>query len=79
MEEDNKTRQESCDQFLPNTEVFLECGFVFLPKVVDRHELTSAGVTHVSMEKTCFCHEWLVLVTGHFTGGTLFTLRAHTV
>lgn len=53
---------------------------MFLPGVVDRPELTSAGVIHVSLwKKTCFCHEWLVLVTGHFTGGTLFTLQAHSV
>lgn len=37
-----KTRQEYCDpSFFRNTELFLECAFVFLPGIVDRREFAS--------------------------------------
>lgn len=36
-------------QFLPNTELFLECTLVLLPGVVHRSEFTSAVVMHIPL------------------------------
>lgn len=49
--------QESCDLYffvLQNTQLFLECGFVLLPGVADRTELTSAVVIHMPFRKSMF-------------------------
>lgn len=41
-------------QFLQNTGLFLECGFVLLPGVANRCEITSAVAIHMSLQKNVF-------------------------
>lgn len=62
-----KKRQEKKNQCLQNTEVFLECVFMFLLGVADRSKFASAVVIHMRAWKNMFYHTWLVLVTEHLT------------